>query len=79
MSCITFIFFFQTKYYNDTYSFSRVVNNTCFAIKQHCNRMSALCIWGYRHVIIPQSQYLKCPRNSLTLCLCLWNFVPFLL
>ena len=34
-------------YYNDTYSFNRIVNCTCFAVTQHCHRMAALCIWGY--------------------------------
>ena len=28
--------------------------------------MSALCIWGYWHVIIPQSQYLKFHKFTLT-------------
>ena len=60
-------YIFKKKYYSDTYSFSRIVNDTCFAVAQHCNRMAALCIWGYWHVIIPQSQYLNRPPIALTL------------
>ena len=29
--------------------------------------MAALCVWGYWHVIIPQSHYFKCPPIALTL------------
>ena len=54
------------KYYDDTNSYSRIVKYTCFAVTQHCYWMAALCIWGYWHVIIQQSQYLKCPPIALT-------------
>ena len=37
----------KCKYSSDTYSFSRIVNYTCFAVIQHCNRVVALFIRGY--------------------------------
>ena len=37
----------KCKYSSDTYSFSRIVNNICFAVIQHCNRVATLCIRGY--------------------------------
>ena len=78
-SCLV-MFFFQIRYQKDTYSFSRIVNYTCFAVTQVYNRMAALCIFGYWQVIIPQSQISQMSTNCINIIgLCVLNFVPFLM